>query len=129
MSLSTPSLTTSPEISATADVVSARTAANAVTEMAFMCIPFGGRGCQPPPSRCRGPLPPPWTRGRAGAEPEFASSHPEILVQLVEVLRKIRVADHVDDAAVLDDVMAIGESGGETKILLDEKNRQAFLLK
>src|SRR5271165_7302623 len=56
------------------------------------------------------------------------SSNPEILVQLVEVLGEILVADHVDDAAVLDDVVAIGEGRREVKILLDEKNRQPFLL-
>src|SRR5271167_105836 len=56
------------------------------------------------------------------------SSNPEILVQLVEVLGEILVADHVDDAAVLDDVVAIGEGRREVKVLLDEKDRKALLL-
>src|SRR5271167_4465409 len=95
MSLRTPSLTTSPEISAEADVASVRMAATAIIVI-LTCIPF--------------------------------PSDPKIPVQLVEVLREIGVADHVDDAAVLDDVVAIGEGRREVKILLDEKNRQPFLL-
>ena len=48
-----------------------------------------------------------------------SSSHAEIVVQLVHVLRKILVADHVDDAPVLDHVMAVGEGRGKVEILLD----------
>src|SRR6266849_10781850 len=43
MSLSTPSLTTSPEISADAEVASARVAAMAMIAV-FMCAPFPTRG-------------------------------------------------------------------------------------
>src|SRR6516225_10169036 len=95
MSFITPSLTTSPEISAEADVANVRTAATAIIVI-LICIPF--------------------------------PSDPKILVQLVEVLREIGVADHVDDAAVLDDIVAIGESRREVKVLLDEKDREALLL-
>src|SRR5271167_5092929 len=95
MSLRTPSLTTSPEISAEADVASVRMAATAIIVI-LICIPF--------------------------------PSDPKIPVQLVEVLGEILVADHVDDAAVLDDVVTIGEGRREVKVLLDEKDRKALLL-
>src|SRR5205807_4311661 len=52
-------------------------------------------------------------RARSPASRVLLCSHPEILLQLIEVLDEIRVADHVDDAAVLDDVMAIGQGRGE----------------
>src|SRR6516165_11302447 len=55
-------------------------------------------------------------------------SHSEIVLQLAHVLRKFFVADHVDDAAVLDDVMAVGQGRGEMKILLDQEDREAVLL-
>ena len=48
-----------------------------------------------------------------------SSSHAEIVVQLVHVLRKILVADHVDDAPMLDDVMTVGKGRGKVEILLD----------
>ena len=49
-------------------------------------------------------------------------------MQLVEVMREVRVGDHVDNAAVLDYVVTIGEGRGEVKILLDEQDCEAPLL-
>src|SRR5947208_316072 len=61
-----------------------------------------------------------WARAVAG-ESHALRSDPEILLELAEVRREIRVGDRVDDAAVLDDAVAIGEGRGEVKILLDEQ--------
>src|SRR5713226_6362077 len=55
-------------------------------------------------------------------------SDPEILFQFVDLLGELIVADHVDDLAVLDDVVAVGEGRGEMKILLDEENGEALPL-
>jgi hypothetical protein len=46
-------------------------------------------------------------------------SYPEVVVQLVGAARDILVADHVDDAPMLDDVMTVGEGRGKVEILLD----------
>ena len=46
-------------------------------------------------------------------------SHSEIVLQLAHVLRKFFVADHVDDAPMLDDVMTVGKGRGKVEILLD----------
>src|SRR5437588_7682891 len=55
-------------------------------------------------------------------------SHAKVVVQLVGVPRNSLVADHVDDAPVLDDVMAIGQGRGKMEILLDQEDREALLL-
>src|SRR6266446_5411676 len=107
MSLSTPILTTSPDIWAEAGAVSARTAAKPNIAASFIGVPFG----------------------KFLLRRSFWSlSHTKIVVQLVDVLRKILVADHVYDAPVLDDVMAVGEGRGKVEILLDQQDREALLL-
>src|SRR5260370_41154471 len=52
----------------------------------------------------------------------------EIVVQFAEVLRQLGIAEHVDDPAVLDDVMAVGDCRGEAEILLDQEHRKPFRL-
>src|SRR5437763_14329554 len=53
-------------------------------------------------------------------------SNAEIFVQFVLVLRQFRVVERVDDPAVLDDVMAVGDRRGEAEILLNQQDRKAF---
>jgi hypothetical protein len=66
---------------------------------------------------------------RFGSNAGFtAISYPEVVVQLVSAARDILVADHVDDAPVLDDVMTVGEGRGKVEILLDQQDREALLL-
>ena|SRR6516162_8113747 len=99
MSFMTPILTTSPEISAGADAVSAKKAAkHAAKPTTLMRYP-------PVPSQ---------------SKERISPSYAEIGVQLVGILRQILVADHIDDATVLDDVMAVGKGRGEMEILLDQ---------
>src|SRR5579859_5018878 len=49
-------------------------------------------------------------------------SNAQICVQLVRVRRDLAVLDHIDDRAVLDHVMAVGDGRGESEILLDQQN-------
>src|ERR1700757_320322 len=113
MSLRTPILTTSPEISAEAVVVSARVAATPNMMTSLIEFPlFVAR----------------MTDRTLMSQFTGSSSHAEIVVQLVHVLRKIIVADHVDDAAVLDNIMAVGERCGEMEILLDQEDREPLFL-
>src|SRR5271169_70599 len=81
MSVSTPILMTFPDkkgsIWAEAVAVIARTAAKPSTTASFIGISSG------------------------------SLLHPDIIVQLVEVLSNILVVDHVDDEAMLDDIMAV----------------------
>ena len=56
----------------------------------------------------------------------FASQTPEIFVQLVDLARRVGVGDHVDDAAVLDDVMPVGDGRGKAEILLDQQDGEAL---
>src|SRR5215208_2046738 len=51
-------------------------------------------------------------------------SDPEIFVNLVEVPRQFRVADHLDYLAILDDVMPVGDHRRKAKILFDQQNRK-----
>src|SRR5271169_6704604 len=82
MSVSTPILMTFPDkkgsIWAEAVAVIARTAAKPSTTASFIGIPSG------------------------------SLSHPDIIVQLVEVLSNILVTDHVDDDGMLDGILAVG---------------------
>src|SRR3984893_6069328 len=112
MSLSTPILTTSPDIWAGAGAVSAKTAAKPNIAESFIWSSFR-----------EVPL------GKFLLGHSFWShSHTKTVVQLVDVLRKILVADHIDDAAVLDNVMAVGEGRGKGKILLDQQEGESLLL-
>src|ERR1700681_4266326 len=52
--------------------------------------------------------------------------YPKVGVQLVEMRRQIGVDDHVDDAAMLDDVMPVGNRRGKPEILLDQKDGEPF---
>ena len=59
----------------------------------------------------------------------FASvSNAEIVVQLFEVGVEFGIGEAFDDAAVLHDVMAVGDRRGETEVLLDQQDREALLL-
>src|SRR5213594_2649046 len=49
----------------------------------------------------------------------------EILVQLAHVGVELGVGDRVDDAAVLHDVVAVGDGGREPEVLLDEQDRES----
>src|SRR5690348_9349491 len=116
MSLRTPILTMSPEISAETVVLKARTVAIAVINAVFIGLPFGEmKAGETPAVRPYMPISSP-------------SSNSEIVVQLVRVPRKILVANHVDDAPVLDHVMTVGQRRGKGEILLDQEDRKAFLL-
>ena len=42
---------------------------------------------------------------------------------------EVLVGDFIDDQAVLDDVVAVGDLGGEPHVLLDQQDREARLLK
>src|SRR3954452_8142536 len=55
---------------------------------------------------------------------DASPSDTEIVVNLIEVLRQFRVADHFDDAAVLDDVMPVGDPRCKMKILFDQQDRE-----
>src|SRR5580704_178501 len=125
MSLRTPILTTSPEISAEADADRTRVAAAPKIAASFIASssdkPQNSR-VSPLCARLRG----------EGDIPRSAihlvqASHPEVVVQLVGVPRDILVADHVDDLPVLDDIMAVGEGRGEAEILLDQEDREALM--
>src|SRR6476469_8941583 len=107
MSLRTPILTTSPEISAEAEALKARKAAIAVANAVFMRVTSENSQSLPVSS---------------------PSSYPKVVVQLVGAARNILVADHVDDLPVLDDVMTICEGRGKMEILLDQQAREALLL-
>src|SRR5271166_2625996 len=107
MSLRTPILTTSPEISAEAVVPKARSAAIAAKNAVFMCVPFALLAVMP-------------------VSPRF--SYPEVVVQLVGAARDILVGDHVNDAPVLDYVVTVGEGRGKVEILLDQQDSEAFPL-
>src|SRR5579883_352577 len=52
----------------------------------------------------------------------------EIGVQLVHMRGQLAVGKAVDDLAVLDDVVAVGDGGGEAEILLDQKDGETLLL-
>src|SRR5919197_2782481 len=52
----------------------------------------------------------------------------EILVQLAHVGVELGVGDRIDDAAVLHDVVPVGDGGREPEVLLDEQDREAFRL-
>ena len=42
-------------------------------------------------------------------------------MQLVHALIKLLIVDHVNDPAVLDQVVAVGDGRGEIEVLLDQK--------
>src|SRR5262249_48320143 len=102
MSLRTPILTTSPEISAEVEAPNASSATRVVANAAFICVPFEELG---------------------------ALSYPKVVVQFVGPPCNILVADHVDALPALDDVMTVGEGRGKVKILLDQEDREPLLLK
>src|SRR3984893_7922274 len=125
MSLRTPILTTSPEISAEAVALSVKAAA-----MPKIAASFIGSSSDKSQNSRVSPLSA--SKGGEGISRDLQSiscrpSHPEIVVQLVGVPRDILVADHVDDLPVLDDIVAVGEGRGEVKILLDQKDREALM--
>src|SRR5260370_15319240 len=137
MSFITPILTTSPESCAwvAADIVSA---AAKPARTANLIIPLlsmeyrhpregGGPGASDRTSDPWMPACAGMTRERWIQRDHFEQvSDAQILVQFVEVLRQFGVADHVDDAAVLNDVVPVGDGRGEMEILLDEKDGEAL---
>src|SRR5512145_754235 len=60
--------------------------------------------------------------------PSWLYSNSEILLDAAHAGLERRARHHVDDAAVLDDVVAVGDLLREAEILLDEQNGEAFLL-
>src|SRR3982750_2555547 len=52
----------------------------------------------------------------------------EIGVELVHVGGKLRIGKSVNDLAVLDHVIAVGDGGCEPEVLLDQKDRKTLLL-
>src|SRR5713101_7033788 len=57
-----------------------------------------------------------------------AVSDAEIGVELVHIGRQLRIGETVDDLAVLDDVVAIGNGGGEAEILFDQEDGETLVL-
>ena len=55
-------------------------------------------------------------------------SHPQIRLQLADILLDVGRGDHVDDAAVLHHVVAVGDGGGEAEVLLDQQDGEAAAL-
>ena len=49
-------------------------------------------------------------------------------MQFVDVGVELVVLDHVDDLALLDDVVTVGHRRGEAEILLDQDDGEALLL-
>src|SRR5215472_5026517 len=62
------------------------------------------------------------------AVPFFLASHTEISVKLVHIGLQFRVGKTVDDLAVLDDEIAVGDGGGEAEVLLDQEDCKALFL-
>jgi hypothetical protein len=58
----------------------------------------------------------------------FKALRPRDTVQLVDIRGQIGVGDGVDNTAVLDDVVAIGDGRGKAEILLDQQDREALFL-
>src|SRR5690242_7387540 len=61
----------------------------------------------------------------------FISSLPsdsEILVQLADIGIELVVGEHVDDLAMLDDIVAVRQCRGKAEVLLDQQNGEALLL-
>src|SRR5665213_2862773 len=57
-----------------------------------------------------------------------SDSHSEVLVQPIGMPAEIGIRDHVDDAAVLNDVVPVGDGRGKAKILFDQQDREPFRL-
>src|SRR5262245_15502154 len=55
-------------------------------------------------------------------------SNAEILMELGHVRLEVAVGDAVDDAAVLHQVVAVGDRGGEAEVLLDQQDGEAVRL-
>src|SRR5208282_814965 len=103
MSLSTPSLTAT---CAWAVPAANRTAAAASRMLRFMLTPIIPKVPSAP----------------------LASLNAEILVQLLHVPLELAVRNHVDDAAVLHEIVPVGNRRAEAKILLDQQHGKAKLL-
>src|SRR5919109_1605332 len=59
---------------------------------------------------------------RLGGTASVPSLYPKVLVQLLHLHRELGVRDHVDHTAVLDDVMPVGDGGGEMEVLLHQED-------
>src|SRR6185503_11091209 len=60
--------------------------------------------------------------------PPCKRSNTQVLVQFAHVPLEVGVRDHVDDAPVLHDVVAVRDGGREAEILLDQQDREAARL-
>src|SRR6185437_16631584 len=58
----------------------------------------------------------------------YTDSDPEILLQPLGLPSEVGVCDHVDDAAVLNDVVPVGDGRGKSKILFNQQDREPFRL-
>src|SRR6478752_4760148 len=58
----------------------------------------------------------------------FVKSYPQVIVQLVEVRLELGIGEPIDDATVLDHVIAVRHRRSEAKILLDQEDGEALLL-
>src|SRR5579863_1899967 len=55
-------------------------------------------------------------------------SHPQRFVELVHPSGELRIGEGVDDAAMLHDEKPVGQSRGETEILLDQQDGESLPL-
>src|SRR5262249_42647094 len=60
--------------------------------------------------------------------PILGSSDAEVILHVAHARLELFARNHVDHLPVLDDVEAVRHRGGETEILLDQQNREAFFL-
>src|SRR6478736_77172 len=58
----------------------------------------------------------------------FVKSYPQVIVKLVEVRLELGIGEPIDDATVLDHVIAVRHRRSEAKILLDQEDGEALLL-
>src|SRR5690348_16910740 len=71
------------------------------------------------------------TAAAAHSTLNFISTLPsdsEILVQFADIRVERVIGDHVDDLAMLDDVVTVGQGRGKAEVLLHQQDGEALLL-